>query len=114
MSEADEDARRVKIVNAKWVAGGDGTDGSFQLMIVTSDDRQYFVTPSPAAMSALIALTQATTVLVWDPSDRTLFAANLRGTMPWTAETGTAEALQPSPAHQPVFSRLPGEPESTA
>jgi hypothetical protein len=35
-------------------------------------------------MTALIALTQAGTVLAWDPADRTLIAANLAGTMPWT------------------------------
>jgi hypothetical protein len=32
----------------------------------------------------LTALAQADTVLVWDPDNRTLIAANLRGTMPWT------------------------------
>ncbi len=42
-------------------------------------------------MTALIALTQAGTVLLWDPADRTLIAANLVGTMPWT------ERAQPSP-----------------
>ncbi|MGH2751502.1 MAG: hypothetical protein ACRDK3_11625 [Actinomycetota bacterium] len=51
-------------------------------MIVTSDDRQHVVAPSPAAMTALVALAQADTVLVWDPADRRLIAANLRGTMP--------------------------------
>ena len=34
-------------------------------------------------MTALVALAQADTVLVWDPADRRLAAANLRGTMPW-------------------------------
>ncbi len=86
MPGASEEARRVKIMNANWVAGADGEDGAFELMIVTSDDRRHFVTPSPAAMNALVALTQADTVLVWDPADRTLIAANLRGTMPWTEE----------------------------
>ena len=83
---ASEEARRVKIMNANWVAGGDGEDGAFELMIVTSDDRQHFVTTSPAAMSALVTLTQADTVLVWDPAERTLIAANLRGAMPWTED----------------------------
>jgi len=41
-------------------------------------------------MTALIALTQADTVLAWDPADRTLIAANIVGTMPWT------ERAQPS------------------
>ena len=47
--------------------------------------------PGPAAMTALIALTQAGTVLAWDPADRTLIAANVVGTMPWT------QHAQPSP-----------------
>jgi hypothetical protein len=44
-------------------------------------------------MAALIALTQAETVLAWDPADRTLIAANLVGAMPWTTRP------QPSPSH---------------
>ena len=71
--------RRVKIMNANWTAGA---DGDFELMIVTSDDRQHVVAPSPAAMTALVALAQADRVLVWDPADRRLIAANVRGTMP--------------------------------
>jgi hypothetical protein len=74
----------VKILNANWKGGSDGDDGRFEVMIVTEDDEQHFVQPSPAAMTALIALIQAGTVLVWDPADRTLIAANLVGTMPWT------------------------------
>jgi hypothetical protein len=35
-------------------------------------------------MTALIALTQADTVLAWDPAGRTLIAANIVGRMPWT------------------------------
>jgi hypothetical protein len=53
-------------------------------MIVTDDDRTDTVPVSPASITALIALTQAGTVLVWDPADRTLIAANVVGTMPWT------------------------------
>ncbi len=74
----------MKIVNANWVAGPDGDHGRFEVMIVTGDDQQHVVAPSPATMTALIALTQAGTVLLWDPAGRTLIAANLVGTMPWT------------------------------
>jgi hypothetical protein len=81
---ASEETRRVKILNANWAAGPDGDHGRFELMIVTEDDQQHIVAPSPAAITALIALTQADTVLAWDPADRTLIAANLVGTMPWT------------------------------
>jgi hypothetical protein len=89
---ASEEARRVKIMNANWVAGPEGGDGGFELMIVTSDDRRHVVAPSPAAMTALVAFAQADTVLVWDPADRTLIAANLRGTMPWTEDAATPGA----------------------
>jgi hypothetical protein len=84
MPGASEQRRRVKVLNANWVAGPDEADGRFEVMIVTEDDQQHLVTPSPAAMTALVALTQADTVLAWDPTNRTLIAANLVGTMPWT------------------------------
>jgi predicted nucleic acid-binding Zn ribbon protein len=84
MPGASEQTRRVKIVNANWVAGADGEDGRFEIQIVTEDDQRHVAAPSPAAMTALIALTQADTVLAWDPADRTLIAANIVGTMPWT------------------------------
>ena len=81
----------MKIVNANWAAGPDGDHGRFEVMMVTEDDQRHVVAPSPAAMTALIALTQADTVLLWDPADRTLIAANLVGRMPWT------ERAQPGP-----------------
>ena len=84
MPGASEQTRRVKIVNANWVAGADGDDGRFEIQIVTEDDQRHVAAPSPAAITALIALTQAGTVLAWDPADRTLIAANIVGTMPWT------------------------------
>jgi len=62
----------VKIVNANWMAGPDGDHGRFEVMIVTEDDQTHVVAPSLASMTALIALTQAGTVLLWDPADRTL------------------------------------------
>jgi len=84
MAGASEQARRVKVLNANWVAGTDQDDGRFEIMVVTDDDQQHTMAPSPSSMAALIALTQAETVLVWDPADRTLIAANLVGRMPWT------------------------------
>jgi hypothetical protein len=84
MPGASEQARRVKVLNANWAAGQDGDDGRFEVMVVTENDEQHILAPSPASMAALIALTQADTVLVWDPTNRTLIAANLVGTMPWT------------------------------
>jgi hypothetical protein len=87
MPGASEQTQRVKIVNANWVAGPDGDPGRFEIQIVTEDDQRYVAAPSAAAMTALIALTQADTVLAWDPADRTLIAANLVGRMAWTERT---------------------------
>ena len=84
MPGASERARRVDILNANWVAGADGEDGRFELLIVTEDGERHFASPSPAAMATLVALATADTVLVWDPDDRRLIVANIRGTMPWT------------------------------
>jgi hypothetical protein len=87
MPGASEQTRPVKIVNANWVAGPEGEHGRFKVMIVTEDDQRHIFAPSPEAMTALIALTQADTVLLWDPADRTLIAANVIGKMPWTERT---------------------------
>ncbi len=84
MPGASEQTQQVKIVNANWVAGPDGDHGRFEVLFVTEDDQRHVAAPSPEAMIALIALTQADTVLAWDPADRTLIVANLVGTMPWT------------------------------
>jgi hypothetical protein len=84
MPGASEQTRPVKIVNANWVAGPDGDHGRFEIMFITDDDQPHVAAPSPAAMTALITLTRADTVLLWDPAARTLIAANLIGKMPWT------------------------------
>ena len=46
-------------------------------MIMTEDDERHIVAPSPAA----------TAILLWDPTNRTLIAANIVGT--WLEETPT-------------------------
>ena len=92
MPGASEQTRRVKVLNANWTAGPDGGDGRFEVMVVTEDDQQHQLAPSPGSMCALIALTQADTVLLWDPADRTLIAANVVGTMPWTGPAGGRSA----------------------
>jgi hypothetical protein len=84
MPGASDSTRRVKILNANWTPGSDGGDGRFELMIVTEDDQQHAVPAGPAAVSAIIALSQADAVLAWDPTNQTLIAANIIGTMPWT------------------------------
>jgi hypothetical protein len=76
---ASEQTRRVKVLNANWVAGADGDDGRFEIMVVTEDDRRHTMAPSPTSMIPLLALAQANTVLLWDPADRTLIVANVVG-----------------------------------
>jgi hypothetical protein len=82
---ASEQTRRVKTVSANWSAGPDGDDGRFEVMFITEDGERHVVAPSPASTLALVALSQADTVLLWDPAGRTLIAANVVGQMPWTA-----------------------------
>ncbi len=84
MPGASEQTKRVKVLNANWVAGPEGADGQFQVLIVTEDDQRHVLAPSPASVTALVALAQADTVLMWDATNRTLIAANIVGTMPWT------------------------------
>jgi hypothetical protein len=84
MPGASQQTRQVKIVNANWSAAADGEDGRFEVMLITEDGERHVVAPSPAAVTAIIALTQAPTILLWDPESRTLIAANVLGRMPWT------------------------------
>jgi hypothetical protein len=74
------------VLNANWTAGGDGEDGRFEVMLVTADGQQHTFAPSPASMTALLALAKADAILLWDPAGRTLIAANIVGT--WLAPTG--------------------------
>jgi hypothetical protein len=90
MTGASEQTRRVTFMNANWVPGPDGNHGQFQIMFVTDDDHRHVVAPSPKTMTALIALSQAGTILHWDPQGQTLIAANIVGT--WITDD-----LRPSP-----------------
>ncbi|HEY7175300.1 MAG TPA: hypothetical protein VH442_10315 [Micromonosporaceae bacterium] len=84
MPGASEQSRRVKVLNANWTPPVDGGDGRFELMVVTDDDEIHTMPASPASMTAVVALSQADTVLAWDPTNRALIVANIVGTMPWT------------------------------
>jgi hypothetical protein len=90
MPGASEQTSQVRVLNANWVAGHDGGDGRFEVMIVTADGQQHTISPSPASMTALLTLAKADTILLWDPTDRTLIAANIIGT--WLAPTGVGRA----------------------
>jgi hypothetical protein len=64
-------------------------------MIVTADGQQHTFSPSPASMTALLAVAKADVILLWDPADRTLIAANIVGT--WLAPTGLTRVAVPIP-----------------
>jgi hypothetical protein len=79
MSGASEKTRRVKALNVNWVTGEDGSDGRFEAMIMTEDDEQHTIAPSAASMTALLALAKPDNIRLWDPTNRTLIAANVVG-----------------------------------
>jgi hypothetical protein len=95
---ASEQTSQVKVFNANWAAGPDGDDGRFEVMIVTADGEQHTFAPSPAAMTALLGLAKADNILLWDPLNRTLIAANIVGT--WLAPTGLTRVAAPPPARE--------------
>ena len=87
MPGASQQTRKVEVLNANWVAGPDGDDGRFELMIITEDGERHTIAPSPTATAALLTLARADTILLWDPTNRTLIAANIVGS--WLQETPT-------------------------
>ena len=96
MPGASEQTSQVKVLNVNYAAGPDGDDGRFEVMIVTADGEQHSFTPSPAAMTALLALARADVILLWDPAARTLIAANIVGT--WIAPTGLTRVTVTAPS----------------
>jgi hypothetical protein len=95
MPGASEQTSQVKVLNLNWAAGPDGDDGRFEVMIVTADGRQHTFAPSPASMTALLSLAKTDAILLWDPADRTLIAANIVGT--WLAPTGLTRVAVTTP-----------------
>ena len=96
MPGASEQTSQVKVLNVNYAAGPDGDDGRFEVMIVTADGEQHSFTPSPAAMTALLALARVDVILLWDPAARTLIAANIVGT--WIAPTGLTRVTVTTPS----------------
>jgi hypothetical protein len=80
----------VKILNANWIPDTNGGDGRFDIMIVTEDDQRHELPASAASVTAVVALAQAGTVMMWDPPNRVLIAANVVGQMPWTVRDGSS------------------------
>ena len=95
MPGASEQTSQVKVLNLNWAAGPDGDDGRFEVMIVTADGQQHTFAPSPASMTALLSLAKTDAILLWDPADRTLIAANIVGT--WLAPTGLTRVAVTTP-----------------
>ena len=79
MPGASAQTRRITAMNANWAPAEDHPDGRFELMLVTEDDEQHFVAPSPSTMNVLVGLTRTDAVLLWDPTNRTLIAGNIVG-----------------------------------
>ena len=90
MPGASEQTQPVKVLNANWVPGTGGGDGRFEIMIVTADDQRHELPASAASVTAVVALAQADTVLMWDPPNQTLIVANVVGQMPWTVRDGSS------------------------
>ena len=92
-------------MNANWVAGPDGDDGRFELMIVTSDDRRHVAAPSPEAMTALVALAQAVCVcgLIYGAYLCVRYSVGEAGNPPAHAEPHTKEwPRDPLPLSKPA------------
>jgi glycerate kinase len=83
---ASEQTSQVKVLNVNWTAAADGGDGTFEVMMVTADDEQHAVAVSAASLTALLAMSRAGAILLWDPAAGTLIAANIVGT--WIAPAG--------------------------
>ena len=76
MAGASSDTQRVSYVNANW---NPDASGAFEVLIVTEDGERTSLPVPSDQMVALIALTQAAGVLLWDPRGRSLICANLVG-----------------------------------
>ena len=90
MAGASDQTQPVKILNANWSPDTNGGDGRFDIMIVTEDDQRHMLPASAASVTAVVALAQADTVMMWDPPNRVLIVANVVGQMPWTVRDGSS------------------------
>ncbi len=95
MPGASEQTSQVTVLNVNWAAGQNGNDGQREVMVVTADGQQHTFAPSPASMTALLALAKADAILLWDPEARTLIGANVIGT--WLAPTGITRVAITTP-----------------
>ena len=80
MPGASAHTQPVKALNANWVAAAADQADRFELQIVTEDDERHTITPSSDSVPGLLALVRPDVILLWDPDNRTLIAANIVGT----------------------------------
>jgi len=90
MPGASDQTQPVKILNANWIPTPTAGTARFDIMIVTEDDQRHELPASAASVTAVVALAQAGTVMMWDPPNRVLIAANVVGQMPWTVRDGSS------------------------
>ena len=89
MVGASAETRRVTYVNANYTVGRADV-AAFELLVVTEDEERHTLQVPAAQMAPLLALTQASgVVLLWDPAGPTLIAANLLGE--WVAPSWSSE-----------------------
>lgn len=81
------------MINANWTTESDGDDGSFAFSIVTEDEERHVIRPSAQPAAAVLGLTQASPVLLWDPEARTLIPAPLGH--PCRAPVQTGQVVDP-------------------
>jgi hypothetical protein len=92
MPGASAQTQPVKALNANWIAGdGDHTD-RFELQIITEDDERHVIAPSPDSVLGLLSLVRPDVILLWDPDNQVLIAANIVGTSLVRTPTGVTRA----------------------
>ena len=109
MAGASTLTERVQFVNANWTPGEAGAGGAFELLVVCESGARHSLPMTPGEAAAVVALTQAGNVLLFDVDSRTLIVANLVGE--WIQGTWSAGDRRTAggPATE-VTAAEPGEP----
>ncbi|RIX31087.1 hypothetical protein [Amnibacterium setariae] len=92
MTGASSATRRVTHLNANWTPASGG-DGSFELLVVTEDERRHSVPTTAAGLTALASVLRDGVVLLWDPDGQVLSIGNLFGEWipaDWSSRSGPA------------------------
>jgi hypothetical protein len=85
---ASERTERVQYVNANWTPGDDGAVGEFELLVVCESGARHSLPMAAGEASAVVALTRAGSVLLFDAESKTLVVANMVGE--WIPSTWSA------------------------